>query len=176
MRFLTATESETWIRARSVALPESDFLAHQGEGHVRVRASLPPTLGQVLWFSRFIGGCLEPRSECLLWVTQFGLWRSSENWHLYYKLRQSYGDIRLLDEAPGHLFLNFEEPDFVSFLQFGILAGWDMWLIPQLDCGEPDTARVFVSHDEWVAFFHRDAAEVARWRTALEKAKCRILS
>ena len=100
---------------------------------------------------------------------------SSQNWHLYYRLRQSYGDQRLVDEAAGHVFLDYEEADFVSFLQIGILAGWDMWLVPQLDYGKADTARIFVSHDESVEFFHRDAAEIARWRGAGEGELSRTL-
>jgi hypothetical protein len=67
--------------------------------------------------------------------------------HLYYRLRQSYSDWRLLHEAPGHLFLKHEAVDLVSFLEVGILAGWDMHLLPTNGYG-----RAFVSHDEWVAF------------------------
>jgi hypothetical protein len=174
LRFLTTVESEAWVRAHSVPAGEGGA-PDRDPAHPRLKASLPPTIGQLLWFCRFVGGCLEPRSECLLWVTLVGPWRSSQNWHLYYRLRQSYGDQRLIDEAPDHLFLDFEEPEFVSFLQIGILAGWDMWLVPELDYGGADTARIFVSHDEWVQFFHRDESEIARWRTALEKASCRIL-
>jgi hypothetical protein len=37
----------------------------------------------------------------LVWITEWFIWGSSENWNLYYKLRQSYGDLRLLPEAPG---------------------------------------------------------------------------
>ena len=71
------------------------------------------------------------------------MWPSSENWHLYYRLRQSHSDHRLIHEAPGHLFLEFEEADLVSFLEVGLIAGWDMHLIPTVGYG-----RVFVSHDE----------------------------
>jgi hypothetical protein len=54
------------------------------------------------------------------------------------------------------LFLDYEEADLVSFLELGILNGWDMHLLPVLDYGGPDTARAFISHDEWVVLSHRN--------------------
>jgi hypothetical protein len=58
---------------------------------------------------------------------------SSENWHLYYKLRQSYGYPRLLHEAPGHLFLGHESEDLTSFLQIAMLNGWGGYILTQAD-------------------------------------------
>jgi hypothetical protein len=52
-----------------------------------------------------------------------------------------------LHEAPAHWFLDFEAVDLVSFLEVGILCGWDMHLIPAVGY-----ARAFVSHDEYVEF------------------------
>jgi hypothetical protein len=95
---------------------------------------------------------LRPREACLIWVTAWGIWRSSENLHLYYRLRQSYGDQRLLDEAPALLFLDYEAADLVSFLEVGIACGWDMHLIPFVGY-----ARMFVSHDEFVDFAPNEA-------------------
>jgi len=82
----------------------------------------------------------------------------------------------LLHEAPGHLFLNYEDPDLESFLQLGLLNGWDMHLLPSLTYGGADTARAFVSHDEWIVLAHRDAAVVAEWTAALQQAQYRILN
>ena len=75
--------------------------------------------------------------------TAWGIWPSSENWHLYYRLRQSYGDYRLLEETPGHLFLKHESEDLASFLQLAILNGWGRYLL-----AEADYVNVFFSHDE----------------------------
>jgi hypothetical protein len=56
-------------------------------------------------------------------ISEWGIWPSSENWHIYYKLRQSYGDHHSLAEAPGHLFLEHEAEDLASFLQLAMLNG-----------------------------------------------------
>jgi hypothetical protein len=55
--------------------------------------------------------------------------------------------LRLVSEAPGHLFLDHESTDLKSFLFLGIVCGWDMSLVPSVGY-----ATAFVSHDEWVEF------------------------
>ncbi len=84
----------------------------------------------------------------LLWITEWSIWSSSENWHLYYKLRHSYGDLRLLHEAPGHLFLAHESEDLASFLQVAMLNGWGGYILTHADY-----VNAFFSHDEYIDFF-----------------------
>ena len=84
----------------------------------------------------------------LLWITETGIWPSSENWHLYYRLRQSYSDHVLLHEAPGHLFLEHETEDLASFLQIAMLNGWGGYVLT-----EADYVNAFFSHDEYIDFF-----------------------
>ncbi len=88
------------------------------------------------------------REPALIWITEWGIWGSSENWHLYYRLRQSYGDLRLLHEAPGHLFLGHESEDLTSFLQIAMLNGWGGYILTQANY-----ANAFFSHDEYIDFF-----------------------
>ena len=145
MRFLTAVEA----KARCGDIVSFDAMGRPlrpDREPLYVHAPIPgvPALTS---FCQRLERALQPREECLLWVTDWGVWRSSENLHLYYRLRQSYDDHRLLDEAPAHLFLDYEAPDLVSFLQVGILCGWDMHLIPFVGY-----ARAFVSRDEYVDF------------------------
>jgi len=56
--------------------------------------------------------------------------------------------LRLLHQAPGHFFLDYETADVVTFVQVGISSGWDMHLITDAT----GYARAFLSHDEYVAF------------------------
>jgi hypothetical protein len=105
------------------------------------------------WLAGFLTSCLEPFDECLLWVTQWGVWPSSENLHLFYRLRESYGERRLLQDAPGHLFLKHEMSDLISFVQLALLAGWDFYLLPT-----PAYAQAFISHDEFM-MLHTDVSD-----------------
>src|SRR2546423_368930 len=117
MRFLTDDESAAWAAtlACSASPPKLPSVATSALPHLRI--GLPSDYSALLAYCRTISRLLAPRSSCLLWVVTWGVWSSSENWHLYYRLRQSYHDERLLNEAPGHLFLDYEEPDLVSYLQ-----------------------------------------------------------
>lgn len=101
----------------------------------------------------------------MLWVLTWGIWPSSENWHLFYKLRHSSGEHRLLEEAPGHLFLDYETADIVTFIQFALSAGWDFQLLTS-----EDYARVFVSHDEWIELAFKDSKELVETSRSLLQA------
>jgi hypothetical protein len=164
MRTLTPKEIKDWCIGQGIELDDRGVPIHPHSGSSAVRCGLP-NITKLTWFCRFIERSLQPREHCLLWVTTSGVWPSSENWHLYYRLRQSHGDQRLIHEAPGHLFLEFEAADLVSFVEVGLIAGWDMHLIPTIGYG-----RVFVSHDEWVEFAMDDPSETEKIKSELGNA------
>src|SRR5690349_18036823 len=85
-----------------------------------------------------------PCNWWLVWMDDPTKW-SGRNDHLYYRLRQSYGDYRLLAEAPCHLFHAYEETDLISFVQVAIQNLWDIHVVTDLDYG-----RLFISHNEWL--------------------------
>ncbi|MFZ1989047.1 MAG: hypothetical protein WAW96_04675 [Alphaproteobacteria bacterium] len=158
MKTLTISESRDWCKARGIDVDErgKPQLVVK-ELHVR-RIEVPKAqASRLLWMSKCIEFALRPWTRSLLWVTTKGIWPSSENWHLYYRLRQSYGDHQLIDDAPGHLFQDYESPDLISFIQLGLCAGWDMSLLT-----EDDYARAFVSHDEWIEFAMQDDADLEK--------------
>jgi len=167
MRFYTAQECEDWLRDRQRQKPDSDPLAPFE------RIQFPEESYRYFFFADWIAKSLTFRMPALLWITESGIWGGSENWHLYYKLRQSYGDRQLLDEAPGHLFLEYESDDLASFLQVAMLNGWDGYLLTQADY-----VNLFLSHDEYIDFFAEKAylEEIGEGlgieRPAGEKADC----
>jgi hypothetical protein len=81
---------------------------------------------------------------CLLLITEYGIWPSRENKHLFYKVRASYNEGREIYSAPGHFFLEHELPDLVTFLDLVIQFGWAAHLLPS-----PATTSLFISHDGW---------------------------
>jgi hypothetical protein len=106
---------------------------------------------RINYIAFWIAASLTFRMPTLLWVTEWGIWSSCENWHLYYKLRHSYSDQRLLDEAPGHLCLGHETEDLASFLQVAMHNGWGGYVLTHADY-----ANAFFSHDEFIDFFCAD--------------------
>ena len=168
MRFLNSTECADWCE-HLLPLDEHRRPTRElGYPH-RLCCSFPPSFTQLLWFSRSIESALQPREDCLLWVTDWGIFPSNENLHAYYRIRQSYGDLRLLDEAPGHFCLSYERPEVVTLIQLCILFGWDVHLIPFAGFG-----RAFVSHDEYAELGFGGQAQFEETRGAFETAKLKV--
>jgi hypothetical protein len=165
MRTLKSAEAIEWSKAHKISVDEKGKFVSTETELLRRRFEIPKYASKHPWFCRFIENTVRPWSRCLFWVTEWGIWKSSENWHLYYRLRQSYGDDRLIEDAPAHLFLDYEAHDLISFMQIGLSAGWDFCLLTADDYG-----RVFVSHDEWVEFAMRDSTELDKISTELSKA------
>ena len=140
MHFLTVADARSWCEGRV----QTDDAGWPVRPSRRARHARVP-VSSAIAFCRALENALQPRYECLLWVSETDVWRSSENLHLYYRLRQSYGDFRRLHEAPAHLFHPFEAADLISFLQVGIQNGWDMHVLPS-----EGYLWAFVSHDEVV--------------------------
>src|ERR1700730_12279238 len=84
MRTLTLSELKDWCIGQGVELDDRGTPLHPYSGSFTVRCDLPKDISKLTWFCRFIESSLRPREHCLLWVTRWGVWPTSENWHLYY--------------------------------------------------------------------------------------------
>jgi hypothetical protein len=126
------------------------------------RIDYPTEPYRVFHFAHSVASELTYRMPALLFITEWGIWPSSENWHLYYKLRQTYGDNRLLQDAPGHLFLEHEAEDLASFLQLSMLNGWGGYILT-----EANYVNAFFSHDEYIEFFAEHAKNLGDIRKVL---------
>jgi len=62
----------------------------------------------------------------------------------------------LLDEAPGHLFLEYESEDLATFLQMAMLNGWGGYVLT-----DADYVNAFFSHDEYVDFIAKHDANLS---------------
>ena len=157
MRFYTKQECETWLADRQRRKPDSVPGIHAD------RIRYPSEPHRFLCFAHSISGSLAYGEQALLWITEWGIWPSSENWHLYYKLRQTYDDQRLLDEAPGHLFLEDEVEDLTSFLQITMLNGWGGYVLTHAN-----HVNAFFSDDEYIEFFAERAENLTDVRATLD--------
>ena len=153
MRFYTKEECERWLSDRKRQKP--DVIPN---GHVQ-RVGYPAEPYRIFYLAHWVASSVTHQMPTLLWITEWGIWPSSENWHLYYKLRQTYNDLRLLQEAPGHLFLEHEREDLASFLQVAMLNGWGGYVLAQADY-----VNAFFSHDEYIDFFARHDANLTSVR------------
>jgi hypothetical protein len=96
--------------------------------------------------------------ECLVWVTEWGVWPSGEDWPRFYAWRGAHGERRSLGAAPGHLFGAGEIADLENLLTQILENGWDATLLPALG-GAVTDRRVVTSHDEWIDVRSREPVE-----------------
>jgi hypothetical protein len=160
MRFYTKSECEEWLRDRDRLKPD---LAPEIQ---RERFGYPKELHRVFYMAHWIAQSLTFRQPTLLWITEWGIWPSTENWHLYYKLRHSYGDLRLLHEAPGHLFLEHESEDLASITQVAMLNGWGGYILTHANY-----VNAFFSHDEYIDFFAKPDGNLGEVREEFGRSK-----
>jgi hypothetical protein len=158
MRFLTPSECEKWVSGRTGPECSPDYLS----------IHLPSESQRLLFLARYVAHETTFRQPCLLRVTNWDIWPSSNNWHLYYRLRQSYGDRLLIDEAPGHLFLHHEAEDLTTFLHAAMLFGWDAQFKP-----EAPYFAAELSHDGFLDVHcdSRNMEAFAEFRKVIEGAK-----
>src|SRR4051812_2660454 len=127
MRFLTPDECGRWSAGHGFGPmpPQSPLPAEPHE----VVVPMSPLWPRTAWLARFLASSLDAVGECLLWVTLSGVWPSSENPHLFHRLRSSYGEERSLEDAPAQVFGGSESDDLTSFVQLAILNVWDFHLL-----------------------------------------------
>jgi hypothetical protein len=92
---------------------------------------------------------LGPWDECLVWITEVGVWASSEDWPRFYTWRGTHGEKRSVEAAPGHVFQAGEMEDLEELLTQILESGWDATVIPATG-GMVLRRRIVTSHDEWI--------------------------
>lgn len=155
MQWLDLQTTQGWIARHDLRFA-AESSANNDRTPIRF---IVPQVSKILWITRSVCSLFEQTSDRVLFISETGIWESSENWYLYYRLRASYGDVDTLDEIPGHLFSPSEFADMVSFVYLVILFGWQATLH-----SETDEVRVEISHDEVisVSFLKSDRREQFR--------------
>ena len=141
MKFLTKIEIEEWCRRNSTPF---DDLGRPKFICATERFKIPADAGQRVALVKGHFQVFNNEDEILIWFTEWGVWPSSERMHIFDRFRLSYGESRLLVEAPGHVFNPDEFEDALSFLTLGVLFLWDCYVL-----NRAGTKVLFYSHDEF---------------------------
>jgi hypothetical protein len=170
MRFMSIDEAATWA-SRFARTGSSDGHpdGHPAGWHgIRIEFDKEPG-HRHYWIARELVRAVGPWESCLLWITTYGVWPSSENLHLYYRFRSSYRETSHLGERPALLALKHEAVDMESFLHFAVLFGWDAHLVTA-----EDYARVFVSHDGFATVSSQNAEALNEVRQSCASGRLRV--
>lgn len=155
MKFYENIENCDWCKQRGLSIERATDIEYASLQHcvnygfeeegrlVRTREasqSLLKTIGE--W------------DEILVWITQWEVWPSSEDWPDYYNWRGQRNEKRSLWKAPGHLFGKSEQSDLSELLIKIMDNGWDAHVL--ICHGQSiDDIRAFVSHDGFFDVFSK---------------------
>lgn len=145
MFFRNVSECEKWAGLLEIDVKNLRKNGPFIETDQGIRIAIENERHRSLVLARRIVSWLDNFDSCLFWVHEYGIWPSAENWHLYYKLRSSYGDQQELRDAPGHFLLEYEKGDLVTLFDLAIRSGWGAHILPS-----PKWTYLYLSHDGWI--------------------------
>ena len=90
--------------------------------------------------------------ECVLWIREWGIWGSGEDWPKFYAWRGALSERRSLEKAPGHRFAAGEAARLVELLTLVMENAWDADVFCAIG-SDARLVRAHVSHDEWFEVF-----------------------
>jgi hypothetical protein len=150
MQFMEDNQIREWIGDHAINLAPRNTFEIPGASRVLGcafgQAASPQ--GQEETIAKACVDAIGQWDECLLWVQEWGIWPSSEDWPAYYEARGQQGERRSLDVAPGHLFEIGETHRLIRFLQLVLENAWEAQLVTVFQ--RKAVSRVYISHDEWV--------------------------
>lgn len=154
MQILHETECWEWCREHGIALlgddPDSDLpiqLAPHPDMPLVASLSYRPdeTSGRERAVARAAIRTLGDADECLVWITLWGIWPSTEDWPRFYAWRGRHGMRRSLDDSPGHQFGAADRAELEALLTQILESAWDATLLVA-----HSDFRIVISHDEWI--------------------------
>lgn len=119
-----------------------------------VRSGIPTDSGRKTVLSRVIASMFAEDEEALLWINEFGIWPSAEDWNLFEGFRLSLGEAKAVQEKPGHLFSKSE------LKIVGSLVAMVLYFCLGAILVSPRRGLVIkISHDELIEVYARAEAD-----------------
>jgi len=140
MDFLSKSDAQKWCIENKIPLDEELYPnLEQAEEFV-----IPSDAGKRVALVRRHLATFDSCDEVLIWISQWGVWPSGERMHIFYQFRKSYGENRMLKEAPAHLVKSKEIEDGISIVTLAVLFLWDCYILTK-----DNQKFCFYSHDEY---------------------------
>ncbi len=150
------------VRAMKVNLPE------WGNGF-----AIPEDSGKKTALARFLATLVmsQPDSEAVVYISEWGVWPSSQHLELFDSYRLAKGETRSLGEAPVHRFSASDAESLVSLLCLVLYFVWDAEVFDAAG-----KCLFSISHDEWLDIRTGDQAAIESCVSAVEHHMLKALA
>jgi hypothetical protein len=144
MKIISQQECQQWLRTKLA----TDFTWKTLETNYDkyVTYELPIDAGKKAALARAMAASIP--SPGLFWITAWGIFPSSQNMVLFDGYRESLGESRAIDSAPGHIFDSSDLQKLECLLDLTLYFYWDAGLF---DGTGSIAARI--SHDECLSIY-----------------------
>jgi hypothetical protein len=154
VRYLAEATLQFWTTEQCKRWSDTRWQPDTATSKFTLRVPYSNYPSRMFHIARWMANRLPWDCPSLLWVTASDIGPLS-NWHLYYRLRESYGDRREIDEAPGHYCLDHERAELATWIYIAMLSDWNAVLIPELDY-----ARVKFGHYRLIDCYSDDEQQI----------------
>lgn len=143
MELLKRSECLRWCERKGIPLSRNGKPEIPSVSEIE-EFSIPADAGQRVALVRQHVALFEGDAEVLIWITDWSVWPSGEQIHMFDRFRLSYGFESGLTERPGHLLKNNEFEELSSLVTFAALFLWDCYVV-----AADGRKSLFYSHDEF---------------------------
>ena len=141
MNFLTKSDAQKWCTKNQIILNDRGLPERLDKAQ---QFKIPSDAGQRVALVKQQLESFQYCEETLIWINDWGVWKSWERMHIFDKFRQSYGEKRSLSEIPAHLIHKDKYEDGVSIVTLAVLFLWDCYILTKRN-----ERFCFYSHDEF---------------------------
>lgn len=135
----------------------------------RVTYLMPTDAGRKTALARELSALIDSRGEGLLWITEWGVFPSSENMSLFEGYRRSLHDERSLRAAPGHVFRESDLRELECVLDMVLYFSWDASVFGA------GATWLRISHDELFSVNAINGTELRQWQESLAEFELKEL-
>jgi hypothetical protein len=149
MKAIDGTTINTWLISNGLIAPNGS-ISLLSSSVVR-SYSIPSDSAKKTVLSRIVASLFDSEHDSLLWINEYGIWPSCEDWTLFDGFRASLGESSSLPEKPAYLFSNQDLPSVSSLLALILYFAWGALVI-----SPNKRLTVRISHDEVLDVFYED--------------------
>jgi len=149
MKIIDEIETNSWLSERGLVGRDGRLLLSTFPHSASCK--IPMDAGRKNRLSKLLASLYKYDEEALLWINEYGIWPSCEDWGLFDGFRRSLGEDSALYERPGHVFSKEDIQSVGSLLAMVLNFFWGAVMV-----STTKRTVIRISHDEFMDIFAKD--------------------